>query len=177
MRAAHTAPKKQGTTGEATDTLLRLTTSSTSPTMFLYNISVFQLLLYVCISPPIWRQPILPAARLRLLKSALMRLLYRTRQHSSKYANITTTSLGGHTDSEPKPSSNQSTAFWQSRTTLRRPLLHLGPRVVLMMSDTAFAAVMFPSCAARPVSLLVLTGRTITGALMVAPGSAAATRG
>lgn len=40
-----------------------------------------------------------------------------------------------------------------------------------MMSATAFAAVMFPSCAARPVSLLVLTGRTITGALMVEPAS------
>lgn len=38
-----------------------------------------------------------------------------------------------------------------------------------MMSATAFAAVMFPSCAARPVSLLVLTGRTITGALMMEP--------
>lgn len=46
---------------------------------------------------------------------------------------------------------------------------YLGPRVVLMMSATAFAAVMFPSCAARPVSLLVLTGRTITGALMIEP--------
>ncbi len=43
-----------------------------------------------------------------------------------------------------------------------------------MMSDTAFAAVMFPSCAARPVSLLVLTGSTITGALMVGPAFAAA---
>lgn len=54
---------------------------------------------------------------------------------------------------------------------------YLGPRVVLMMSATAFAAEMFPSCAARPVSLLVLTGRTITGALMVEPGSAAKRRG
>lgn len=44
---------------------------------------------------------------------------------------------------------------------------HLGPRVVRMISETAFAAVMFPSCADRPVSRLVLMGMTITGALMV----------
>lgn len=38
--------------------------------------------------------------------------------------------------------------------------------MVRMISATAFAAVMFPSCAARPVSRLVLMGKTITGALI-----------
>lgn len=59
----------------------------------------------------------------------------------------------------------------------RRLCSCLGPRVVLMMSATAFAAVMFPSCAARPVSLLVLTGRTITGALMIGLALSCAWRG